>query len=64
MVLLVTQKNGKSYKIINLVGKPKISEAPSNLTVVGRYPLNENIYKSKMKSGHNNEVQLTDSLSC
>ena len=63
-VINYSKKNGKSYKIINLVEKPKVSEAPSNLTVVGRYLLNEKIFTNlkQMKSGHNNEVQLTDSL--
>jgi len=63
-VINYSKKNGKSYKIINLVEKPKVSEAPSNLTVVGRYLLNEKIFANlkQMKSGHNNEVQLTDSL--
>ena len=63
-VINYSKKNGKSYKITNLVEKPKVSEAPSNLTVVGRYLLNEKIFANlkQMKSGHNNEVQLTDSL--
>ena len=63
-VINYSKKYGKSYKIMNLVEKPKVSEAPSNLTVVGRYLLNEKIFANlkKMKSGHNNEVQLTDSL--
>ena len=63
-VINYSKKKGKSYKIINLVEKPKVSEAPSNLTVVGRYLLNEKIFANlkQMKSGHNNEVQLTDSL--
>ena len=30
---------------MNLVEKPKVSEAPSNLTVVGRYLLNEKILR-------------------
>ena len=63
-VISYSRKYGKSYRITNLVEKPKVSEAPSNLTVVGRYLLNEKIFKNlkKMKAGHNNEVQLTDSL--
>ena len=63
-VINYSKKFGKSYKIINLVEKPKVSEAPSNLTVVGRYLLNEKIFTNlkKMRPGHSNEVQLTDSL--
>ncbi len=52
------------YSINNLVEKPNPSDAPSNLTVVGRYVLNSRIFKEldKKKKGHGNEIQLTDSL--
>ena len=63
-VIEYSKNQGKSYNIMNLVEKPKVSEAPSNLTIVGRYLLNEKIftYLKKMKLGHNKEIQLTDSL--
>ena len=63
-VIEYSKNQGKSYNIMNLVEKPKVSEAPSNLTIVGRYLLNEKIftYLKKMKSGYNKEIQLTDSL--
>ena len=52
------------YSISNLVEKPKVSEAPSNLTVVGRYLLNSKIFNflALQKKGYGNEIQLTDSL--
>ena len=52
------------YSINNLVEKPNPSDAPSNLTVVGRYVLNSRVFKEldKKKKGHGNEIQLTDSL--
>lgn len=58
------KKIGNSFKIISLVEKPKIKEAPSNLTVVGRYLLNSKIFKilKNLKPGTNNEIQLTDGL--
>ena len=58
------KEKNNTYTIKSLVEKPKVSEAPSNLTVVGRYVLNAKIFSKlkKMKSGHNNEIQLTDSL--
>ena len=63
-VIDYSNKKGKSYSIRSLVEKPKILDAPSNLTVVGRYLLNAEIFTNlkKMKLGHNNEIQLTDSL--
>ena len=48
-VINYSKKYGKSYKIMNLVEKPKVSEAPSNLTVVGRYLLNEKIFANLKK---------------
>ncbi len=52
------------YPVKNLVEKPKVSQAPSNLTVVGRYILNSKIFNKleKQKKGYGGEIQLTDSL--
>ncbi|RLF46109.1 MAG: UTP--glucose-1-phosphate uridylyltransferase [Thermoplasmata archaeon] len=52
------------YKIKNLVEKPNIQEAPSNLAVMGRYILTPSIFGciEKTKPGKNNEIQLTDAL--
>ncbi len=58
------KKIGNSFKISKLVEKPKLKEAPSNLTVVGRYLLCSKIFKvlKNLKPGMNNEIQLTDAL--
>ena len=58
------KKLNNFYKVKNLVEKPHPSKAPSNLSVVGRYILNYNVFKllDKQKKGHGNEIQLTDSL--
>lgn len=58
------KKIDNSYKITNLIEKPKAKEAPSNLTVVGRYLLSAKIFKAlkNLKPGLNNEIQLTDAL--
>jgi len=52
------------YRIKNLVEKPNIQEAPSNLAVMGRYILTPSIFGciEKTKPGKNNEIQLTDAL--
>ncbi len=52
------------YKIKNLVEKPSMHEAPSNLAVMGRYILTPSIFEciEKTKPGKNNEIQLTDAL--
>ena len=50
--------------IKNIIEKPKTSDAPSNLAVVGRYILNNNIFKylDQIKEDASNEIQLTDAI--
>lgn len=52
------------YKIDKLVEKPKVSEAPSRLAIVGRYILTPDIFRylEQIKPGHGGEIQLTDAL--
>ena len=59
--------NGKSdrvYRIRDLVEKPKASEAPSNLAIIGRYVLTPEIFDSlqSIDPGSGGEIQLTDAL--
>lgn len=51
-------------KVIQIVEKPKIEDAPSNLAVVGRYILSSNIFKEieDLEPGVNNEYQITDAI--
>ncbi|RPA38310.1 UTP--glucose-1-phosphate uridylyltransferase GalU [Shewanella frigidimarina] len=55
---------GDSAKIKRMVEKPAISEAPSNLAVVGRYVLSEKIWRllAKTPAGAGDEIQLTDAI--
>jgi UTP--glucose-1-phosphate uridylyltransferase len=55
---------GKVYEIHDLVEKPKPSEAPSNLGIIGRYILTPDIFEilEKQKAGAGGEIQLTDAL--
>jgi UTP--glucose-1-phosphate uridylyltransferase len=52
------------YKITNLVEKPKISEAPSDLAIIGRYILTPDIFDilENVGFGRGGEIQLTDAL--
>jgi len=54
----------KVFRIRDLVEKPKPSEAPSNLAIIGRYILTPDIFHSisKIEPGAGGEIQLTDSL--
>ncbi|HBY58260.1 MAG TPA: UTP--glucose-1-phosphate uridylyltransferase, partial [Solibacterales bacterium] len=52
------------FRIRNLVEKPKASEAPSNLAIIGRYVLTPEIFGSieAIEAGAGGEIQLTDAL--
>lgn len=52
------------YRIRNMVEKPKASEAPSNLAIIGRYVLTPEIFESieSVQPGSGGEIQLTDGL--
>ena len=52
------------YRIRDLVEKPKPSEAPSNLAIIGRYVLTAEVFASleNIKPGSGDELQLTDAL--
>jgi len=56
--------NDRLYRIRNMVEKPKPSEAPSNLAIIGRYVLTPEIFDSlqAIDPGAGGEIQLTDAL--
>jgi len=56
--------NDRVYRIRDLVEKPKPSEAPSNLAIIGRYVLLPEIFDSlqAINPGSGGEIQLTDAL--
>ncbi|MBI1884911.1 MAG: UTP--glucose-1-phosphate uridylyltransferase GalU [Chloroflexi bacterium] len=52
------------YNVLGIVEKPRLEEAPSDLTTVGRYVLKPEIFPilARTPPGANGEIQLTDSL--
>ncbi len=52
------------YKVKDLVEKPAIEEAPSNIAILGRYIINPAIFEilENTKPGKGGEIQLTDAL--
>jgi len=54
----------KLWRISEIVEKPKIGEAPSNIAVVGRYILDASIFKilEQTDVGAGGELQLTDAI--
>ena len=59
-----SQQNGDLFKIKNMIEKPKIDEAPSNLSNIGRYVLKPDIfnYLKNTVIGNGGEIQLTDAM--
>jgi len=63
-VVGVGQTKGKAFAITGMVEKPKASEAPSNLSITGRYILQPQIFDvlDKQAAGAGGEIQLTDAM--
>lgn len=61
--------NYSVYQVNRIVEKPKVAEAPSNLTIVGRYVLTPSVigaikylYPNLPQSGRQKEIMITDAL--
>lgn len=54
----------RTYTVKNLVEKPKIDEAPTDVAILGRYIITPEIFDilSETKPGAGGEIQLTDAL--
>lgn len=52
------------WRVTDLIEKPPVNEAPSNLAIFGRYLLTASLMKllPKVKPGRGDEIQLTDAL--
>src|SRR3954462_4923309 len=55
---------GRLYEIRNMVEKPPLKEAPSNLAIIGRYILTPALFDvlEKTQLGKGGELQLTDGM--
>ena len=55
---------GRLFEISDMVEKPKVEEAPSNLAIIGRYILTPEIFDALEETGKGSggEIQLTDGL--
>jgi len=55
---------GRLFEIKNMVEKPKLEEAPSNLAIIGRYLLTPRIFDvlERTPTGSGGELQLTDGM--
>ncbi|BAH07867.1 UTP--glucose-1-phosphate uridylyltransferase GalU [Clostridium kluyveri] len=52
------------YKVKDLIEKPKVKEAPSNMAILGRYIITPSIFEILQNTtpGKGGEIQLTDAL--
>jgi UTP--glucose-1-phosphate uridylyltransferase len=52
------------YRVDDMIEKPSVEEAPSNLAIIGRYILTPDIFDilRETKPGKNGEIQITDAL--
>jgi UTP--glucose-1-phosphate uridylyltransferase len=63
-IVAVDAKGAKLSRVRSIVEKPRPSEAPSNLAVVGRYALTPRIFRhlAMIGRGAGGEIQLTDGI--
>ena len=63
-VVGIGERKGKAFAITKMVEKPKASEAPSELTITGRYILQPQIFEllENQAAGAGGEIQLTDAM--
>ena len=63
-ILDIDKDEGKLVSIKGLVEKPKPEEAPSTLSIIGRYILQPEVFDhlSKFEKGAGGEIQLTDAM--
>jgi len=58
------RQGGRLYEVLDMVEKPSLQEAPSNLAIIGRYIITPAIFPilEKTQAGKGGELQLTDGL--
>jgi UTP--glucose-1-phosphate uridylyltransferase len=63
-ILKIGKDDGRLVDVTGLVEKPAPKDAPSNLSIIGRYILMPEVikYLALMERGAGNEVQLTDGM--
>jgi UTP--glucose-1-phosphate uridylyltransferase len=63
-IIAPKQIEERVYQTLDLVEKPRVEDAPSNLGIVGRYILTPEIFDciERTKPGKGGEIQITDAL--
>lgn len=60
----VPDSGGRLFEVLDMVEKPRVEEAPSNLAIIGRYILTPAIFEAleETGTGSGGEIQLTDGI--
>jgi len=63
-ILKIGRDDGRLVEVTGLVEKPAPKDAPSNLSIIGRYVLMPQVitHLARMERGAGNEIQLTDGM--
>ncbi len=63
-IVKYSRQEDRLYQIEDLIEKPALDSAPSNLAIMGRYIITPDIFPilAETEPGRNNEIQLTDGL--
>jgi len=63
-ILKIGKDDGRLVEVLGLVEKPDPEDAPSNLSIIGRYVLMPEVinHLARMERGAGGEVQLTDGM--
>jgi len=63
-VVSLEDGDGPIWPVTGMVEKPKVEEAPSNLTILGRYILQPEIFDilGDLDPGAGGEIQITDAM--
>lgn len=58
------EENGRLFDVLDMIEKPALKEAPSNLAIIGRYILTPSVFEAleQVGVGSGGEIQLTDGL--
>jgi UTP--glucose-1-phosphate uridylyltransferase len=63
-IVATGESRGRMHEVVDMVEKPDVSQAPSNLAILGRYVLTPDVFDAlgETRPGKGKEIQLTDAL--
>ncbi len=63
-IIATGASNGRLHEVVDMVEKPELSQAPSDLAIFGRYVLAPDVFDAltETEPGKGKEIQLTDAL--